>query len=248
MRSFFQTFERPPDWWKPGQPEGTRLYIVSYLLTRMAVGILGILLPLVLTLIDAFLLDAPITARGSISAYYHSPARDFFVGTLCVIGVLLITYMAGKWNFDFLMSAVAGIAVIGVAMFPTDRPDLAPGAAKCGAAPDLPGCTTLQNRLGEALCAQIHYTSATIFLVSLVALSFVFALRERTVWLRVVHFAASGLIAGALLLIVAGMLLDFSFGSLSTLYVGEVIAVLAFGISWLVKGIELRKVLVPARA
>ena len=33
--------------------------------------------------------------RGSLSAYYHSSMQDIFVGSLCVTGLLLITYMAG---------------------------------------------------------------------------------------------------------------------------------------------------------
>jgi hypothetical protein len=57
-------------------------------------------------------------ARGSLSAYYHSPMRDVFVGSLCVVGVLLLTYLAGQWNtLDYIFSTVAVIHGVCAALF-----------------------------------------------------------------------------------------------------------------------------------
>src|SRR5689334_6585532 len=104
------------------QNSSERPYVVSYLVIRATAGVLGIILPVILILGDVLFLDQTVKARGSISAYYYSPMRDLFVGILFMLGVLLITYMAGRWNRDFWTSLIAGVAVIGVAMAPTDPP------------------------------------------------------------------------------------------------------------------------------
>src|SRR5262249_44338468 len=69
-------------------------YTRSYRAMRLVVGILGVALPLVFIIGEAFFLRGGVHVRGSISAYYHTPMQDVFVGGLCVIGFLLATYMA----------------------------------------------------------------------------------------------------------------------------------------------------------
>jgi hypothetical protein len=123
-----------------------RTYIISYVWLRILVGFVGWLLPAVLLTGDATVLAAPLKARDSISAYYHSPMQDWFVGSLCVIGVLLIAYMIGAWrNFEFVVSSIAGLALLGVAFFPTERSNLQPGARPCEASPTPPGCSALEH-------------------------------------------------------------------------------------------------------
>src|SRR5438132_210540 len=97
LTTFAGTFNRSAAADEPGM----ELYVRSYLLIRTVVGVLGIALPLVLIVGESFFLKGSAEVRGSLSAYYHSPMRDFFVGSLCVIGVLLITYMAARVNADF---------------------------------------------------------------------------------------------------------------------------------------------------
>lgn len=61
------------------------------------------------------------------SAYYHSPARDLFVGGLWATGVVLVSYLWWKFKtWDFSLSLVAGIAVLSVATFPTGAPTWTP--------------------------------------------------------------------------------------------------------------------------
>ena len=98
-------------------------YTRSYRVMRLVVGFLGVALPLAFIIGEAFFLRGSVHVRGSISAYYHSPMQDVFVGGLCVIGFLLATYMAGEFRtWDFWASLIAGLAVIGVVFFPTSRP------------------------------------------------------------------------------------------------------------------------------
>src|SRR5690348_13853125 len=90
----------------------------SYRVMRLAVGFLGVALPLGFIIAEAFFLRGGVHVRGSISAYYHTPGQDIFVGGLCVIGFLLATYMAGEFRtWDFWASLIAGLAVVGVVFF-----------------------------------------------------------------------------------------------------------------------------------
>src|SRR4051794_4907403 len=68
------------------------LYLRAYLMLRLAIGALGVLLPVVLLAGDGLFLKGSVWPRESLSAYYHSGMRDEFVGTLVATGVFLITY------------------------------------------------------------------------------------------------------------------------------------------------------------
>jgi len=150
VRPLEDTFVRPTDLSDLRDPRV--LYARSYLLIRTIVGVIGILLPFVFILGEALFLDAGVHVRGSISAYYHTSMRDIFVGSLCVVGLLLATYMAGQRKRpDWWLSLVAGIAVLGVVFFPTGRPNIPEGAPLCGTTPEPAGCSPVQQELGETL-------------------------------------------------------------------------------------------------
>lgn len=55
---------------------------------------------------------------GSISAYYYTPARTVFVGSLCAIGVVLIVYKGHSPEEDVLLN-FSGFMAFVVAMVPT---------------------------------------------------------------------------------------------------------------------------------
>ena len=228
-------------------------YFRSYRVIRTAVGIMGILLPVILV-VGEFFLVGTVQVRGSLSAYYHTSMRDFFVGILCVTGVLLITYLAGQHTPAYWASTVAGLAVLGVAFIPTERPDLPPGAVMCGpsASPTPVGCTALQQRLGETPAATIHFIFAAIFILGLAAVSFLFAVARREATgldsgkpvKRLLHYACGGVIVVAVVFVaVAGLLGWHHIWILTPLYIGEVVSVLAFGISWLAEGASLRSIM-----
>ena len=65
---------------------------------------------------------------GSISAYYYTPARSVFVGSLCALGVSLIAYKGHSPEEDVLLN-FSGLMAFVVAMVPT-VPD-----ARCGPNP-----------------------------------------------------------------------------------------------------------------
>jgi hypothetical protein len=150
------------------------------LIATTVVGVIGVLLPFAFIIGEAFFLRAGVHVRGSISAYYHTSMRDIFVGGLCVVGLLLATYMAEQRKRpDWWLSLLAGIAVLGVVFFPTGRPNLAEGAPLCGTTPEPRGCSPVQQQFGETRVAAIHFACAVVFILSLAAICFYFAYRER---------------------------------------------------------------------
>jgi hypothetical protein len=233
-------------------------YTRSYRGIRLVVGVLGILLPLVLISGEARFLRGGVHIRGSLSAYYHTPMQDIFVGGLCVIGFLLATYMIGEWkSWDFVASFVAGIAVLGVVYFPTSRAGLPAGAPACGPSTVTPpGCSFVEQELGEHRTAIVHACCAVVFILCLAVMSVLFAHSEvprkglraaaggvpgrfRHASLFWLHTGCALLILAALAWAFAGTALHADIWQLTPIYLGEVVAVWSFGVSWLVAGFYL---------
>lgn len=228
--------------------QGHVLYLKSYLFMRTVIGFIGIALPVTLLLGDLLFLKGGVLPRGSLSAYYHSGMRDVFVGTLSMTAIFLITYKVFEHHLDNTLSMLAGVAALGVALFPTGRP----GAS------DAP-LTGLQERLGETTVAAIHYSCAVVFIASLAVMSYYFGVREgnrsqrrdnRTArmspqfWQRFHWGCATAIALAALFIVVTkwtGRLDNYS------LLIGETVAVVAFGLSWLMKGLELEVLLSPVK-
>jgi hypothetical protein len=232
-------------------------YTRSYRLIRLVVGFLGVALPLLFIFVEAFLLRGGVHVRGSLSAYYHSPLQDIFVAGLCVIGFLLATYMAGEpRSWDFWVSLIAGIALIGVVFFPTSRSGLPSGAPLCGALPQPAGCSFVEQAFGEHTTALIHAGFAVAFILGLAVMSFLFAAsevqpnRERATEAGLARLRNPALfwahITCGLVIVVAGAwaFVGADIWILTRLYIGEVAAVWAFGISWLLAGFRMTA---PAR-
>jgi hypothetical protein len=175
--------------------------------------------------------------------------RDLFVAGLCITGFLLATYLAGRRTLDFWLSLVAGVTVVGVVFFPTSRPSLADEARRCGTSPEPAGCSAVQQWLGEGLTAGIHFGCALVFIVSLAWIAFRFAKQEQSdnhrTKARVQWFCGFAII-GAIGWVAVGGLLDLTVWELTPLYVGEVAAVWAFGVSWLLTSRDLERGLLQA--
>ncbi|MEX0782784.1 MAG: hypothetical protein WD557_09045 [Dehalococcoidia bacterium] len=232
-----QESERPP------AGEGGRTILRSYLLMRAVVGLLGVLLTPLLFL-GEYWIDASLATRGSLSAYYHTGMRDIFVGILVTVGISLVAYKFFDWRLENLFTGIAGVAVIVVALFPTTLPN-------DGSAP----ITPLQDRLGEGEVAAVHYIAAFTFLGLLAIVSWFFGAREgerkgrpqmlseslphpgpdKRKWF---HYWCALAVTGAVVyLFVTRFIVDFSEDY--DLLVGEIVALTAFGLSWIYKGLEL---------
>jgi hypothetical protein len=206
---------------------------------RTLIGLIGVLLPFVVVLGDYFLLNGPDLAKGSLSAYYYSGMRDWFVGSLCATAVFLITYKVFEHHTENTLSTVAGFAALGIALFSTSRPS-------GGNTP----LTPVQDRLGEWATGLVHFISAFIFIALLGVISLFFGIREDergqqregykakkspTFWRRF-HWSCALAIFGSLILMIVTSIGGWVDRHL--LY-GETAAVFAFALSWLMKGLEL---------
>jgi hypothetical protein len=105
--------------------------VLSYLQLRKAVGIIGVALPVVLSL-GKILLQGP-GIQCSISDYYYTDLGNVFVGSLCAIGVFLIS-TKGYDSKDEIAGYLSGAFALGVALFPTTEDTcIHPGITPIGA-------------------------------------------------------------------------------------------------------------------
>lgn len=207
--------------------EGSRPYHLSQLAHRQVIGYLGLLLPSILLGLAAIRETPPLPRGGildSVSDYYYSGAVAAFVGILFALAWFLFTYRGYEGQrADRVAGFVGGLAALGVAFFPTGPP---------GGLPELPwwsGTTRV-----------IHYVSATVLFLTFIVFS-LWLFRKTDVpegmelppdkrWRNRV-FLVCGLV------MIAGVL--WAASSLVTdrpIFWPEVIALLAFAVSWLVKG------------
>ena len=196
--------------------EAARPYVRSYIFMRLCVAVLGLSVPLVLVFGEPLVFDGMPFVRGSLSAYYYSGARELFVGLIWAIAAFLLTYKIVEWSRESLLSSLAGLAAIGVAVFPTGRPG------------DGFPLTPLQERLGEGSVEKVHFVAAAVFIGSLGLISSYFA-RYRTTNTRV-HWTSVVVIAlAAALALVAA----FTGRPDKGILIAEWTAIWAFAASWL---------------
>jgi magnesium-transporting ATPase (P-type) len=90
---------------------------ISGEMLQLIIGALAALLPVSMIISAGFFSDCN-TVQPSISAYYHTGARDLFVGILCAVGVAMFAYK-GYSKYDNFFATIAAVAAICVALFPT---------------------------------------------------------------------------------------------------------------------------------
>jgi hypothetical protein len=209
--------------------------VMSYLLMRLLIGVIAVLLPAALILVNWAIGHG---FQSSLSGYYYTPMRNIFIGSLCAIGVFLISYN-GYDLADRLVTDFAGLCAILVAFFPTTPGYLA---------------TAQQVLVGDF---HLGFACAAFALLSVMA--FRFAKREPTppgltLWRRVKYalgFTGPGTSArplwatvvyrGSGVVILICLILAYLLSTVVySLLVLETIILVSFGVSWFVKG---RKIL-----
>lgn len=211
---------------------------------KILVGILGILLPFILWLGLLFFKDHPVNNAPveSISHYYYTRMSSWFVATLSLLAVILIFYK-GKTFQDVWLSTAAGIFALIVVLLPTSNL-----ADKLGDEGFLYAITYIPDTATTMLRTGVHYISAGLFLLCLAVISFwrfpktdespEFAKNKKAyTWV----YKACGIIMVIAIVTILmgknGILLKKEWferksGGYGT-FVGEAIAVVAFGYSWL---------------
>ena len=208
-------------------PRGAQTLVISYQGVRRAVGVVGLLLPIVLGPVGWLAFDVPI--QDNMSRYYHTPLRDVFVGAMCTIGVFLFCYR-GYDRVEAWTANLGCLGALGVAFFPID-----------------PGADPLHQ---PSLVGYVHSLSGGLFFLTLSVYSlyhFPSARDERREVApheaeRNFVYRTSGVVIlvsmvgmGAYLFLIPKdwmrALDDYNF-----LFWGEWIAVWAFAAAWLTKG------------
>jgi hypothetical protein len=191
--------------------------IISYLVLRRIVGLIGTALPFVL------LIGLAITSTAgrpdSMSGYYYTDMRNIFVGALWALGVFLGAYN-GHGKADQWITNVAGLGAIGVALCPTK--------------PAVPHLSLHQQVVGD-----LHLGFAAITFVALGVMALRFA-RGQNEQFRGENALYRGCGVTILVSVAVAALSNLLPASVKahwpTLFVFETIAVVTFGVSWLVKG------------
>jgi hypothetical protein len=200
---------------------------------RTAIGVLGVSLPLLLIVSSLVQRQA---LQGSISAYYFTSARDWFVGILWVIGVFLFFYRyrprqpelarSQKASIrsgaaDAWLGKVAGLAAVVVALFPTTSP------------PDSPA--------RPPTIGMVHGIAAAILFICLAFFPLLLFSQSRQ---RGRVYRRYGVTMIVLLLLVA----SYAFASDSLreaiapwrpVLILESLLIIVFGVSWFDRGLEL---------
>jgi hypothetical protein len=191
-----------------------------YLALRRAVGLIGILLPFTLMLGNFFVFRGEIVLR-SISRYYHSDMRNVFVAALCAMALFMFFY-SGYGRRERWAGVLTGVLTLGVVFFPTT----------------LIGPTDLVGKL--------HYACAGLLFLLLAWISLFHFPRKRPGSRKNVTDKIQ--ISCGLLMVacVVAIVLYYAFIRVEGtetifVFVAETIALVAFGVSWLTEGLDLKK-------
>ena len=190
-----------------------RNLVFDYRALRLMMGMIAMSLPFVVT----YRAQEPLS---SISASYHTSARDLFVGQLFVVGAFLWAYR-GQSQFQAMASRLASLAAVCVALFPT--PDQGESTSATG---------------------YIHFGAAGVLFLILTYFCFVPFLGDT--WgagIKQMRRAIVYLFCGCVMLLSMAILL-YSWLAMDPevvaqkrlVYYGEAAALIAFGFAWMVSG------------
>lgn len=205
--------------------------IMSYINLRRLIGVLGILLPFICVLGGLVFADLP--CQRSISFYYHTNMRDFFVGLMIAVSMFLITYK-GYQTKDIIVTTLSGISGIGIALFPVQfSQDIFFPIGLFQVNPQV-------SNMVHVACAGIFFALLAVNSIFLFTLS-----REgrepktENKKIRNGIYIACGLVILVCLAVFAALYLilgDDKLNQSNLVLILESVMLFAFGISWLIKG------------
>jgi hypothetical protein len=189
---------------------------------RLGVGVIGMALPFLVTIGNALQVKQAVLLT-SISGSYYTGMRDVFVGSLCAIGVFLICYRYAPP--DNVLSTLAGIAAIMVALFPASPSE------------------ELLVSSAEGPKGIVHGVSAIVLFVILAIFCFFLfprstspvALSTRKKTRNIIYYVCGTAIVLGLGLALVGSNVLPDDSTFKPLFWGEAVAVMAFGIAWFTK-------------
>lgn len=221
-----------------GGNNGSDGLIIHYMTMRKTIGWLGLLFPFIM--VGGSFLFGELSMRLSISQYYHSPMGDVFVGILCAQAMFLFAYRGYRFNpdkpghkfpiklSDNAAGNIAALAAVGTAVFPTIE------------------CST-SGGCGADVSSYLHWIFSALFFLILAYICLCLFTQtgdvEPTIQKKKRNkiYRACGTVmllamAGAIVKALLPADLETSIDTLNPIFWLETIAVMAFGLSWFVKG------------
>lgn len=213
-------------------PLSTENDIQTFRRIRKTIGWLGIGLPFTLVLLSLIPFFKT-SVQNSISQYYYTNFRELFTGVMCAVSLFLIRYKGTNnpvfWKNDSILTNIAGIMALLVALFPTN-----PNYCSEKIYTIIPRCT---HWLGW-----LHYLFAATFFIILAIISInIFTIgQKKTKDIPVSLLNENYLYRGCGFAIITFMIMVPVLDKLnlfpgSTLVL-EALALIAFGTAWLIKG------------
>lgn len=208
-------------------------YVISYLTLRKAVGILGIALPVVV-LVGFRLLNPTCDLPPSISHYFYTDVGPYFTGTLCAVALFMFSYK-GPQKADRIAALIACVCSLGIAFCPTN-PDVHIGK-------ECIKVTLQANDIRNAF----HYGFAGVLFATFAFFSLVLFTKDRghptknkkrrnTIY-KICGWGIIASVLGILASTIFDHTTDMDKETLDlTTYILETVALVFFGLSWLVKG------------
>ena len=210
--------------------EGNNIF--TYRRIRRTIGYLGISLPILLVGLS-YISFFRTPLQTSISDYYFTNLREIFTGTLAAVGLFMINYKGSGnpsiWKNDNLLTNIAGIMAIGVALIPVNPDDF---AIKIYTLIPYP----------EKWLGWLHYSFAALLFLIMALLSInVFTIGQKNETRdpksilnenNIYRFCGYSILVFIVMVPVSETLKLFSYSTL----VFEALALFSFGIAWLIKG------------
>jgi len=200
-------------------------FVVSYLTLRQMIGWIGLLMPLAVRLGIEFV-ENGINPLASISAYYYSGMHDLFVCALILIGVLLACNRSPDVQ-DNVVSIVAGLSAIGIAFFPMDA-----ATARKNVPNELANAHLIHGPSSFHLVFVVIFFALCIYMI---LFRFVVA-HETPTPQKIIRNRIYRVCGGIMALACVWMVPLMFTGNESPIFWPETIAVISFGVAWLVKG------------
>lgn len=196
--------------------------VISYLTLRTIIGMLGIALPIVVWAGGRLIFGTGL--QDSLSGYYYTGMRDVFVGALWAIGFFLVSYK-GYSPVDDAATTLGGLLAVGISLFPTTPADPSATARVIGV---------------------FHAAFAGLFFLTLIYISaFLFTKTDprkkparRKLQRNVLYRICAIVMAGCIVLLALYTFIPGArrLASLDPVFWLESVAIVAFGVSWVVKG------------
>ncbi len=191
--------------------------VFDYRLLRLLMGLIALSIPFTVTLVSGEKLS-------SISASYYTDAQDVFVGSLFIVGAFLFAYNGHTW-MESLASKIASLSAIIAALFPTS-------------------CDTCSS----STVSTIHLFAAGSLFLILAYFCFVpFQRNTRGATGKkgrrsIIYFMCGAIMLSSMLALVIARqtLTPGEISNLRIMFYTEAIALVAFGVAWIVSGKYLR--------